>query len=61
MPAGFDRCRKAGGRIRTEQIGDGKYRHVCWLDGKRHPGYVKTKQSQGADHALRGGGKRKGY
>lgn len=59
MPAGFDKCRSNGGRIRTEQVGDGQYRHVCYLDGKRYPGYVKTRQSEGADQALKGGGKKK--
>jgi len=45
MPAGFDKCRADGGRIRTEKVGKTRYRHVCWLGNKRYPGEVKTKQS----------------
>ena len=57
MPAGFDKCKKDGGRIRTEDAGDGKYRHVCWLEGKRYPGYEKTRQSQAASDAMGKGSK----
>jgi len=44
MPAGFDRCRKAGGRIRTKTLGDGKYMHICFLNRKSYAGEVKTKE-----------------
>lgn len=36
-------CRANGGKIRTQELGDGKYRHVCILNGKMHMGEVKTK------------------
>ena len=54
MPAAFDACRKAGGRIRTisggtkqgKQMGlsSDEYVHVC-IDksGNMHRGYVKKK------------------
>ncbi len=44
MPASFDRCQKNGGDIRTESLGENKYRHVCYLKGKRHEGYIKVKK-----------------
>ena len=47
MPAGFDKCRKAGGKIRTKKLGGGKYVHVCTLNGKSYRGYTKTKSSKG--------------
>ena len=34
MPVGFDKCRRAGGKIRTKQLSNGKYMHVCVLGGK---------------------------
>ena len=43
MPAGFDMCVKKGGRVRTKDLGKGKYMHICFLGGKSYPGYVKTK------------------
>jgi hypothetical protein len=45
MPAAFDKCRSGGGKIRTKQLGGGKYMHVCILNGKSYAGEVKTKQS----------------
>ena len=42
MPAGFDMCRKNGGRIRTKKLKGGKYMHICFLDGKSYAGEVKT-------------------
>ena len=45
MPAGFDACRKAGGKIRTKELKGGKYMHICILNGKSYAGEVKTKKS----------------
>ena len=42
MPAGFDACRKNGGKIRTKQMGGGKYMHICILNGKSFSGEVKS-------------------
>lgn len=54
MPKSFDRCRKAGGKMRTISgpnkqfnIGKGKYLHVCIdKNGNLHRGYVKTKKGK---------------
>jgi len=46
MPAGFDYCRTNGGRIRTKDLGNGKYMHICYLDGKSYAGEVKTKKAK---------------
>lgn len=43
MPAGFDACRKGGGKIRTIQLKGRKYMHICILGGKSFKGEVKTK------------------
>jgi len=42
MPKSFDACRKNGGKIRTKQLGNGKYMHVCVLGGKSYAGEVKS-------------------
>lgn len=47
MPKAFDACVKSGGRVRTERLGKGKYRHVCFKDGKRYNGYVKERKKAG--------------
>ena len=44
MPKGFEMCRKAGGKIRTKQLSNGRYMHICFLNGKSYPGEVKTKK-----------------
>lgn len=46
MPADFDNCVKGGGRVRTKTLSDGKYMHVCFLNGKSHAGEVKSKQEE---------------
>ena len=47
MPAAFERCRKAGGRIRTKKLNDTQYMHICWLGNKSYPGEVHTKKKKG--------------
>jgi hypothetical protein len=42
MPAGFDRCISAGGRVRTKKLSGGKYMRICFLRGKSYAGEVKT-------------------
>ena len=42
MPAGFEKCRRAGGRIRTKKLSKGRYMHICFLNGKSYAGEVKT-------------------
>jgi len=44
MPAGFDKCRANGGRVRTKSMGGNKYMHICFLNGKSYAGEVKTKK-----------------
>ena len=44
MPAGFEKCRKNGGKVRTKTLKDGKYMHICVLNGKSYGGEVKTKE-----------------
>lgn len=35
MPKAFDDCQKAGGKIRTINVGKSHYAHVCVLPGKQ--------------------------
>jgi len=42
MPAGFERCRASGGKIRTKKISATKYMHICILNGKSFAGEVKS-------------------
>jgi len=55
MPANFDKCVKSGGRVRTKDLGKGKYLHICFpkSGGSSIAGEVKTKQS-GATHSPMG-------
>lgn len=47
MPADFEACREAGGRIRTIKVGKNKYMHICWdAQGKSHAGEVKEKKAK---------------
>ena len=46
MPAGFDRCVKNGGRVRTKKLSGGRYMHICFLNGKSYAGEVKTKKKK---------------
>jgi hypothetical protein len=54
MPEAFDKCVAAGGRIRTKSMGNGKYKHVCYLGKKAYSGYIKTKKSNKYTQALKG-------
>lgn len=44
MPASFDRCVSNGGRVRTKEVGNGKYMHICFSGGKSYAGEVKKKK-----------------
>jgi hypothetical protein len=44
MPADFKRCVKNGGRVRTKDLGGGKYMHICYKDGKSYPGEILKKK-----------------
>ena len=61
MPAGFTRCVKAGGRLRTIKpngAGSRTYMHICYLNGKSYRGEVKkrkkavAKQRYGTSHMI---------
>lgn len=45
MPAGFDKCIKNGGKVRTVTLSNNKYKHICIKNGKVHSGYEKEKKS----------------
>lgn len=46
MPAGFDKCVKMGGRVRTMKRSARKYQHVCFKGDKSYAGHMKTKQGK---------------
>ncbi len=46
MPADFEKCRMAGGKIRTMKVGKDMYAHVCIKDGKSHLGEIKEKKAK---------------
>jgi len=49
MPAGFERCVREGGRVRTikpKGQGSKTYIHVCWLNGKSYQGEVKKAKAK---------------
>jgi len=46
MPAGFDRCVREGGRVRTKKLSGNRYIHICYLNGKSHAGEVKHKEKK---------------
>ncbi len=50
MPAKFDACVKAGGRVRTRSLPNNKFMRICFLGNKSFPGEVRTKQSEGGDN-----------
>ena len=54
MPADFQRCVDEGGRVRTKQLSDGRYIHICWdKKGKSHAGEVREKKGERLKRALR--------
>lgn len=44
MPKAFEECVKKGGRVRTKKLKGGKYRHMCFADGKSYLGETKVKK-----------------
>ena len=46
MPEAFDRCVRAGGRVRTKTLGDGRHQKICFLKGKGHAGEVKRSKGK---------------
>jgi len=48
MPKAFERCVKAGGKVRTAKgpskrfkLKAGEYRHYCYINGKTYLGHKK--------------------
>lgn len=46
MPADFNKCVKDGGRVVTKDLGDSKYMHICFINGKSYAGEVKIKKDK---------------
>ena len=46
MPQAFDNCVRKGGRVRTRDLDNNKYIHICWWGGKSFAGEVKTKKKK---------------
>ena len=45
MPKPFEDCLKNGGKVRTKDLPNNKYIHICFKGGKSYAGEVKTKQN----------------
>lgn len=45
MPKEFDECVKNGGKVRTQQLMNNRYRRTCTINGKTYFGYIKKKKS----------------
>ena len=54
-PEAFTDCVNKGGKVRTKTLSNGRYIHICFLNGKSYAGEVKTKQAGLAKHALKKG------
>lgn len=46
MPEAFEKCQRAGGKIRTKSLKGNKYLHICYKDGKSYAGEVKSAASK---------------
>jgi hypothetical protein len=45
MPKEFTKCVRNGGKVRTKDLGNGKYMHICYdKKGNSHAGEVLTKK-----------------
>jgi putative hemolysin len=44
MPLAFELCVQKGGRVRTKKLKNGKYIHICYLNGKSYAGEVKRRK-----------------
>ena len=53
MPADFEACVKAGGRVRRKTLSDGRYINICWdKAGKSHAGEVHEKAGERLKKAI---------
>ena len=48
MPAGFDKCRAQGGKIKTIKPNKNTYIPICYIGGKSYKGEVHKVNSDGA-------------
>lgn len=46
MPKDFLDCVKQGGKVRTKELTNEKYIHICWVGNRSYAGEVKTKQQK---------------
>jgi len=46
MPAKFEACVRAGGRVRTKKLSGGRYQHICWIGGQSFAGEIKKKKEK---------------
>jgi len=46
MPAAFEKCVKAGGRVRTKKLSGGRYMRICFKNGKSYAGEVKKRKKK---------------
>ncbi len=46
MPADFTKCVANGGEVRTKKLSNGRYLHICYLNGKSYPGEIKKKKGK---------------
>jgi len=53
MPKEFDSCVKRGGRVRTKTLSDGRYIHLCFIDGKSYAGEVHEKKGERLKRAIK--------
>lgn len=54
MPAAFNKCVKAGGRVRTQSLSKGRYRRMCFLKGNSYAGHIQKRKSNKYSSALGG-------
>ena len=46
MPAAFNRCVANGGKVRTKDLGGGRYQYICIFKGEVYPGEVHRKSKK---------------
>jgi putative hemolysin len=56
MPKAFDRCVKAGGRVRKKKLSGGRSINICFKDGKSYAGHVEKRSylSEALEQAKKG-------
>ncbi len=45
MPKAFENCIRSGGKVRTKELSNNRYMHICFKNGKSYAGEVKTKKN----------------